>query len=42
MGASMELIIAGEVSDWNDAKEIESIAKVFMLSKRIKELSQQF
>ena len=42
MGASMKLVIAGEVLDWNEAKEIESIAKVFMLSQRIKELSHQF
>ena len=42
MGASMEIIIAGEVLNWSEAKEIESIAKVFMLGQRIRELSHHF
>jgi hypothetical protein len=36
----MEMIIAGEVLDWSEAEEIESIAKVFMLGQRIRELSK--
>ena len=39
MGAKM-MIIAGEVYDFEEAKEIEGIAKVVVLMRRIRKISR--